>query len=310
MGTDEHASEVRRMAAIRAALLAIIILALAVSPLAVPLLGGSSPGDATAYASLVSGGRFSDQAQAPALQDNDNGDDDNDNDDDNGDDDNDNNGDDDDDDNDNNGDDDDDNDNNGDDGDDNDNDDGDDDDGDDNDNDDGDDDDDNDNVRVVVERSNESVNRPTKCFDAREVGVVQLGTGSYDVTVTVMPHSSLNQTTRLTLHSVDPSTGQPPDSVLPGTVPALPGSLVDSVMFDLDAQSSCDGEDINPLPNLVNLGIVYNVPVAVDKSKLQIVRLEGGSWTNVDTVPDPVAGNPYVSATVNMAGTYALIQRP
>jgi hypothetical protein len=296
MGTDEHASEVRRMAAIRAALLAIIILALAVSPLAVPLLGGSSPGDATAYASLVSGGRFSDQAQAPALQDNDNGDDDNDNDDDNGDDDNDNNGDDDDDDNDNNGDDDDDNDNNGDDGDDNDNDDG--------------DDDDNDNVRVVVERSNESVNRPTKCFDAREVGVVQLGTGSYDVTVTVMPHSSLNQTTRLTLHSVDPSTGQPPHSVLPGTVPALPGSLVDSVMFDLDAQSSCDGEDINPLPNLVNLGIVYNVPVAVDKSKLQIVRLEGGSWTNVDTVPDPVAGNPYVSATVNMAGTYALIQRP
>jgi hypothetical protein len=309
MGTDEHASEVRRMAAIRAALLAIIILALAVSPLAVPLLGGSSPGDATAYASLVSGGRFSDQAQAPALQDNDNGDDDNDNDDDNGDDDNDNNGDDDDDDNDNNGDDGDDNDN--DDGDDNDNDDGDDndnDDGDDNDN--GDDDDDNDNVRVVVERSNESVNRPTKCFDAREVGVVQLGTGSYDVTVTVMPHSSLNQTTRLTLHSVDPSTGQPPHSVLPGTVPALPGSLVDSVMFDLDAQSSCDGEDINPLPNLVNLGIVYNVPVAVDKSKLQIVRLEGGSWTNVDTVPDPVAGNPYVSATVNMAGTYALIQRP
>jgi hypothetical protein len=130
------------------------------------------------------------------------------------------------------------------------------------------------------------------------------------VTVTVMPHSSLNQTTRLTLHSVDPSTGQPPHSVLPGTVPALPGSLVDSVMFDLDAQSSCDGEDINPLPNLVNLGIVYNVPVAVDKSKLQIVRLEGGSWTNVDTVPDPVAGNPYVSATVNMAGTYALIQRP
>jgi hypothetical protein len=295
MGTDEHASEVRRMAAIRAALLAIIILALAVSPLAVPLLGGSSPGDATAYASLVSGGRFSDQAQAPALQDNDNGDDDNDNDDDNGDDDNDNNGDDDDDDNDNN----------GDDGDDNDNDDGDDD-----DNDNGDDDDDNDNVRVVVERSNESVNRPTKCFDAREVGVIQLGTGSYDVTVTVMPHSSLNQTTRLTLHSVDPSTGQPPHSVLPGTVPALPGSLVDSVMFDLDAQSSCDGEDINPLPNLVNLGIVYNVPVAVDKSKLQIVRLEGGSWTNVDTVPDPVAGNPYVSATVNMAGTYALIQRP
>jgi hypothetical protein len=80
MGTDEHASEVRRMAAERAVLIAIIILALAVSPLAVPLLGGSSPGDATAHAALVSGGR-ADRAQAPALQDNDNDDGDDDDDD-------------------------------------------------------------------------------------------------------------------------------------------------------------------------------------------------------------------------------------
>jgi hypothetical protein len=155
----------------------------------------------------------------------------------------------------------------------------------------------NDNI-VIVRRPNESVNRPTKCFDTREVGVVQLGTGSFDVTVTVMPHSSFNQTTRLTLRRVDP-----------GSVPAVPGSLVDRVVFSLDAQSSCDGAAINPLPNLVNMGIVYNVPVAVDKARLQIVRLEGGSWVNVDTVPDPVAGNPYVSGTINTAGTYALIQR-
>jgi len=81
-------------------------------------------------------------------------------------------------------------------------------------------------------------------------------------------------------------------------------------VFALDAQSSCDGAAINPLPNLVNMGIVYNVPVAVDKAKLQIVMWSGSSWTNVDTVPDPVPGNPYVSATINMAGTYALIQKP
>ena len=88
------------------------------------------------------------------------------------------------------------------------------------------------------------------------------------------------------------------------------GTLVDSVYFQLDAQSSCDGAAIGQLPNWVNMGIVYNVTGAVDKSKLQIVRLEGGSWVNVDTVPDPVAGNPYVSTTINMAGTYALIQKP
>jgi hypothetical protein len=281
------------MAAVRAALLAIIILALAVSPLAVPLLGGASPGDATAYASLVSGGRQGDRAQAPALQDDDddNGSNDNDDEDDDGG--NDNDGDDDDNDN---GDDEDD-------GGDDDNDNGDDEDddgGDDNDN--GDDGDDNDNVRVrvVVRTPNESVNRPTKCFDTREVGVVQLGTGSYDVTVSVMPHSSFNQTTRLTLRKLDPSS-------VPGVTG---GTLVDSVVYQLDAQSSCDGAAIGTLPNNVNMGIVYNVTGSVDKSKLQIVRLEGGSWVNVDTVPDPVPGNPYVSTTINRAGTYALIQKP
>ena len=167
------------------------------------------------------------------------------------------------------------------------------------------DDDDNDNGggvvrRVEDRRSNESVNRPTKCFDTREVGVVQLGTGSYDVTVQVMPHSSLNQTTRLTLRSVSPSS-------VPGPTG---GTLVDSVVYQLDAQAGCDGVAIGQLPNWVNMGIIYNVPNVVDKSKLQIVRLEGGSWVNVDTVPDPVAGNPYVSTTINVAGTYALIQKP
>jgi hypothetical protein len=270
------------MAAGRAVAIAIIILALAVSPLAVPLLGGSSPSDATAYAALVGGGKV-DRVQAPALDNNDNDDDDDDdNDNDGGGDDNDNNGDDDDDD---------------------DNDNGDDDDDDDDDNDNGGDDNDNggdgnDNVRVVVRHPNESVNRPTKCFDAREVGVVQLGTGSYDVTATVMPHSSFNQTTRLTLKKVD----------APGAISG--GTLVDSVVYELRAQSSCDGVDIGTLPNLVNLGITYNVVPPVDKAKLQIVRWTGSAWENIATVPDPVAGNPYVSATISMAGTYALIQVP
>ena len=146
--------------------------------------------------------------------------------------------------------------------------------------------------------SGESLNRPTKCFDAREVGVVQLGTGNFDVTVQVMPHSSFNQTTRLTLKKVD----------APGAISG--GTLVDSVVYELRAQSSCDGADIGTLPNLVNMGIVYDVVPPVDKAKLQIVRWTGSAWENVDTVPDPVPGNPYVSTTINMAGTYALIQKP
>ena len=116
-----------------------------------------------------------------------------------------------------------------------------------------------------------------------------------------MPHSSFNQTTRMTLRAIDPATVPAPGAA---------GTLVDSVVFALDAQAACDGEAIGTLPNTVNMGIVYNVVPAVDKSKLQIVKLEGSTWTNVSTVPDPVAGNPYVSTSIMSAGTYALIQKP
>jgi len=156
----------------------------------------------------------------------------------------------------------------------------------------------NDNVVVVIRRPNESFNRPTKCFDTRELGTIQLGRGSYDVTVQVMPPTSFGQTTRLTLRDLAVS-----------SVPS-PGNLVDSVVFQLDAQSSCDGAHITTLPNTVNMGIIYNVTGTVDKSKLQIVKLEGSSWTNVATVVDPVAGNPYVSTSIMSAGTYALVQKP
>jgi len=270
------------MTKLRVVFIALTILAMAVAPLFIPGAGIGASTNPQAYAAV---------SAAPVAADNDNGDDDDDDDNDNADDD-------DDDDNDDG----DDNDNGGDDGDDNDN---------------GGNDneacyvnlnsneevpcegDGNDNMRSYHHTA-ESVNRPTKCFDAREVGVVQMGTGTYDVTVSVMPHSSFNQTTRLTIKKIAPS-----------AAPAVSGgTLVDSVVFSLDAQSSCDGAAINPLPNTANLGIVYNVPTAVDKAKLQIVMWNGTAWTNIDTVPDPVAGNPYVSATINMAGTYALIQKP
>jgi len=277
-GTHDHASEVRHMAAIRAVWIAIIILVMAVAPLVTQQFSGSSD-DTTAYAAFAGGARSGERAYAPSQKNNNNdnnqpnADHSNNNNSNNGDDDNDNGGGNDNGGNNNNG-----NNNNG-------------------NNNNGNNNNGNDNV---VHRPNESVNRPTKCFDAREVGVVQLGTGSYDVTVSVMPHSSFNQTTRLTLKKLDPA-----------SQPAVTGgTLIDSVVFSLDAQSSCDGAAIGTLPNIVNLGIVYNVTNAVDKSKLQIVRWSGSAWTNVDTVPDPVPGNPYVSASVNMAGVYALIQKP
>jgi len=255
------------MTAVRAVLIATIILGLAASPLVVPVWGAS--GDQTAYAAFTGGAHSSDGALTVANNsngngngNNNNGNNNNNNGNGNG---NNNNGN-------GNG-----NNNNG------------------NGNGNG-----NENVRVIIRRPNESINRPTKCFDNRELGVIQLGTGSFDVTVQVMPQSSFGETTRLTLRAIDPS-----------TVPAVSGgTLIDSVVFQLDAQSSCDGAHLGTLPNLVNMGIVYNVTNIVDKSKLQIVRLDGSTWTNVDTVPDPTPGNPYVSTTIGQAATYALIQKP
>jgi hypothetical protein len=260
------------MTAVRAVLIATIILGLAATPLVAPAFGGASSSDPTAYAAFM-GGTGADGHPQAVLANNNNDNEDNFND--NGDNFNNNN------DNNNNG-----NgngnsnNNNG------------------NGNGNGNDNNGNDNVVVIVRHPNESFNRPTKCFDTRELGTIQLGRGSFDVTVQVMPHSSFNQTTRLTLRRIEPS-----------TVPS-PGNLVDNVVFQLDAQSSCDGAHIGQLPNLVNMGIVYNVPQVLDKSKLQLVRLDGSTWTNVDTVPDPTPGNPYVSTTTGVAGTYALIVKP
>jgi len=266
------------MTAVRAVLIATIILGLAATPLVAPMFGGASSNDTTAYAAFTGGSAGDSLRPQEVLQANKNGNDnggnnnnanDNNNDNSNNNNANSNNN------NANS------NNNNGN--------------GNGNSNGNG-----NDNVRIVVRHPNESFNRPTKCFDTRELGTIQLGRGSYDVTVQVMPHSSLNQTTRLTLRDIAVS-----------SVPAVTGgTLVANTVFQLDAQSSCDGAHITTLPNTVNMGIIYNTTTVVDKSKLQIVRQEGTSWVNVDTIPDPIPGNPYVSTSTNMAGTYALIQKP
>lgn len=157
---------------------------------------------------------------------------------------------------------------------------------------------DNDNVYVAPPAPRDSYTGLGKCFDVGEVGVIQMAHDSFDVTIAVLPHSSFGSITRLTLNKVDPA-----------TVPAPPSgaTLLDSVVFSLDAQAGCDGGGIGTLPSDVNLGITYNVPA--DKSRLRIVRLEGGQWVDVNTVPDPSPTNPYISSTIRQAGTYAVVQR-
>lgn len=147
-------------------------------------------------------------------------------------------------------------------------------------------------------RPRESVTGMTKCFDVGEVGVIQMAERDFDVTIAVVPNSNFGSVTRLTLNKVDPA-----------TVPAPPAgvTLLDSAVWSLDAQNGCDGGGISTLPSDVNLGIAYSVPA--DKSRLRIVRLEGGQWVEVNTVPDPSPTNPYISSTIRQAGIYAVVQR-
>ena len=138
----------------------------------------------------------------------------------------------------------------------------------------------------------------TRCYAAGESGAVVLDAPLYDVTVTVVPGVGFPSSTRLALRALDRA-----------AVPAPPtGTFLDAAVWQLDAHAGCDGAGIVMLPAPVNLAIRYDV--AADKSKLQIVRLTGSQWVTVDTVPDPSPANPYISSTIQAAGTYAVVQRP
>ena len=137
----------------------------------------------------------------------------------------------------------------------------------------------------------------TKCFDVQEVGLVQRALGEGNVTVAVPPDAGFSSITRLSLNQVAVS-----------TVPAPPAgaTVVGGLVFSVDAQAGCSGPAITTLSNGANLGVTYRT--SADKSKLRIVMLQGGQWMMVTTVPDPA--NPYISATITSGGTYAVVQVP
>lgn len=61
-------------------------------------------------------------------------------------------------------------------------------------------------------------------------------------------------------------------------------------------------------PASVNLGMAFSV--SADKSPPRIALLQGNQWTDVPSVPDPNPNNPYISATFNRTGTYAVYMAP
>ncbi|HZO27462.1 MAG TPA: hypothetical protein VFH48_15890 [Chloroflexota bacterium] len=136
-----------------------------------------------------------------------------------------------------------------------------------------------------------------RCFGAGETGEMSLVLEGGSVIIRVV-NQGFPQGTWVALDDIPDLTG------IPG--PPAGTTMLDRMIWRLDAGSSCDGPAVNPLPAAVNLGVPYNV--SADKSKLQIVILKNNVWQEVPTVPDPV--NPYISATVTETGIYAVVQKP
>lgn len=137
-----------------------------------------------------------------------------------------------------------------------------------------------------------------RCFAAGETGDVKLELSGGSVAIRVVS-PGLPQGAWIELDDVDPA-----------SVPTPPGgaTVLDSMVWRMDSGSGCDGGGAGQIVGDVNLGIPYHI--SANKSKLQIVRLEGGQWVEVNTVPDPDPNNPYISSTVRNTGIYAVIQKP
>jgi len=138
-----------------------------------------------------------------------------------------------------------------------------------------------------------------RCFSVQESGYVRLNLAGGSIDIHVVPAAPLPQDTSIRLNAVDPA-----------TVPAPSGgaTFLDTLVWQMQASVPCDGSSVSTLPGAVNLGIPYTV--SANKSKLQIVMLSNGAWVDVQTTPDPDPNNPFISATVQQTGTYAVVQKP
>ena len=144
-----------------------------------------------------------------------------------------------------------------------------------------------------------SVPASRRCFGAQETGDVHLVLEGGSITVRVVSGAAFSQSGWIELDDVDPA-----------AVPAPPAgaTLLDRLVWRIDSGSSCEGPAAGQMPGDVNLGIPYGV--SANKSKLQIVYLQGSQWVEVPTVPDPDPNNPYISSTIRNTGVYAVIQKP
>lgn len=128
----------------------------------------------------------------------------------------------------------------------------------------------------------------------------EMAFSSADGRFTVRVFSNMNRPIGLAVRLVDPS-----------TVPAVPGPLVDKLLFEILAEFCDGGGAIAELPFEVNLGIRYSDEEAagLDEQNFVIAMLDSVNRQWLPTpkqVPDP--GSNYLSATIQRLGFYAVHQ--
>ena len=139
-----------------------------------------------------------------------------------------------------------------------------------------------------------------RCFDVQEVGDIRLNLEGGSVTVRVVPPVGFPQRTWVELDDVESLSSVP--------APPAGSTILGHLVWRMEGGSPCDGPQASTLSAAVNLGIPYSA--SANKSRLQIVILKNGVWQEVPTTPDPDPSNPYISATIQETGIYAVIQNP
>jgi hypothetical protein len=95
----------------------------------------------------------------------------------------------------------------------------------------------------------------------------------------------------------------------PASVPPPAGGLLGDLVFRI-AAGPCNDDWWTAFPNEINIGVRYGDGLAAgrDEGAFTLAYYDGNSWAPVAKgAADPP--NNYVSASVGMAGTYALVQR-
>jgi hypothetical protein len=131
------------------------------------------------------------------------------------------------------------------------------------------------------------------CFLGGDDGGVMLSLPGGYVTLGVATGLTFIQPTTLELEALDPS-----------TVPAVPGSQQDGLVFRVGAENGCQATDGDQAPVRLTLGVFRQG--AVPQHGLVLARLDGDQWVPLAATVDPASNGRLISTTIQGTGAYTV----